>query len=190
LKESDAIDLLKQGDISGLEALVQSYYVPAVRTAYFVSLDRALAEDVAQAAFLHAYEHVDQFDAARPFKPWFLRIVLNDARMAMRKETRTVTLASLATGDEYAPLLLEIPASNPDLDQLLIDAETTAAVWAALGKLSPEQRAAIVLRYYLSLSENEMSAYLDCTPGTVKSRLHRAKRRLRQLLPAWLGPAS
>jgi RNA polymerase sigma factor (sigma-70 family) len=68
----------------------------------------------------------------------------------------------------------------------LVQAETEAAVWAALGELPPAQRTALVLRYYLDLSEAEMAARLDCPPGTVKSRLHNARVRLRTLLPAWV----
>ena len=67
-------------------------------------------------------------------------------------------------------------------------AETQAALWAALGGLSPSARAAIVLRYYLDLSEAEMAARLGVPPGTVKSRLHAARRRLRAIVPAWLRP--
>ncbi|MDQ6693697.1 MAG: sigma-70 family RNA polymerase sigma factor [Chloroflexota bacterium] len=188
MTEQQAIELLKHGDISGLELLVQNYYVLAVRSAYFVNLDRALAEDIVQAAFLRVYERIDQFDAARPFRPWFLRMVVNDAHMAVRKRARLVTLNSEPQDDEYAQFSQELPGSDLALDELMIEAETTEAVWLALGKLSPDQRAVIVLRYYLGLSEAEMSTQLDCTPGTVKSRLHRAKRRLRQLMPTWLGP--
>ena len=74
------------------------------------------------------------------------------------------------------------------LDSQLLAAESEAAIWAALGELSAEQRTAIVLRYYLDLSESEMAARLACPPGTVKSRLYHARRRLRDLLPAWLVP--
>jgi RNA polymerase sigma-70 factor (ECF subfamily) len=188
--EEQAIDLLRHSDISGLEFLVQNYYVLAVRTAYLVNLDRALAEDIVQTAFLRVVERIHQFDAARPFKPWFLRIVVNDARMAMRERTRLISLNGGLEHDEYAPLNSGLLASDAALDELMIQAETTAAVWEALKKLSPEQRAVIVLRYYLGLSEAEMSSQLDSTPGTVKSRLHRARRRLRDLLPAWLGPTT
>src|SRR5439155_18702568 len=68
--------------------------------------------------------------------------------------------------------------------------ETVSTLNAAVALLSPEQRAAIVLRYYLNLSDDEMSARLDCAPGTVRWRLHAARRRLRQLLPAWVAPGA
>lgn len=188
MTETEAIERLRLGDISGLERLVQQYYVPAVRAVYIVSRDRALAEDIVQSAFLRVYERIDQYDASRPFAPWFLRSVVNDAGMAARHEMRLVPLDALSPGGED---VLPLP-NNPDpqLDDLLVSAETSAAIWEALGKLTVEQRAAIVLRYYLDLSEAEMSARMDCPPGTIKSRLHTARHRLRKLLPEWLAPGT
>ena len=69
MEEAEAIARLKQGDVGGLEALVRGHQVQAVRTAYLITRDRALAEDVVQAAFVRAYERVGQFDSERPFDP-------------------------------------------------------------------------------------------------------------------------
>ncbi|HEX8599479.1 MAG TPA: RNA polymerase sigma factor, partial [Chloroflexia bacterium] len=73
---------------------------------------------------------------------------------------------------------------------LAAEAETNDAIWEALGKLQPQHRAVLVLRYYLDLGEAEMSARLDVPAGTVKSRLHSARKHLRALLPSWIAPAS
>jgi RNA polymerase sigma-70 factor, ECF subfamily len=188
MNEAEAIARLKRGDIGGLETLVKLHYVHAVRTVYLISRDRELAEDIVQAAFLRVYERVDQFDAQRPFAPWFLRSVVNDARMSARKQEHVVPLDAASRYNEAG--VPELAAKEIDLDDMLIAAETSEVIWEALGKLSAEQRSAIVLRYYLDLSEAEMSDELDCPPGTVKSRLHTARRRLRELLPSWLGPSA
>ena len=90
MDEAEAIVRLKQGDIGGLEALVQRYQLPALRAAYLITHDRSLAEDVAQAAFLRAYERIDQFDVERPFGPWFLRSVVNDEVKVARRRGRAV----------------------------------------------------------------------------------------------------
>lgn len=177
---------MKHGDIGGLELLVARHYLRAVRTAYLITRNRDLAEDIVQAAFLRAYERIEQFDSSRPFAPWFLRIVINDARISARREDRLVSL-----NNDSQPEGLELPPfpnSNAALDELLIAAETREAIWIALGKLSIEQRSVIVLKYYLGLNETASSQELNCAPGTVKSRLHTARKRLRQLLPAWLDP--
>lgn len=180
MEEHLAIARLKQGDIEALEPLVRAYQVQAVRTAYLIVRDRALAEDLVQAAFLRAFERISLFDASRPFGPWFLRIVLNDALKAARRSGRSVSLnvSETAIGD-----LLTADTSAPDL--LAENMELRQAVWDALGSLSAEQRTAIVQRYYLGMSEAEMSEREQCPPGTIKWRLHKARQRLRSLLRPW-----
>ena len=185
MEEQEAIARLKRGDIGGLEALVHKYQVQAVRTAYLITRDRALAEDIVQAAFLRAYERIGQFDTGRPFGPWFLRSVVNDAVKAAARRERLVPLEVSAEGGQtsLADLLAD---PNPGPADMAEAAEVRQAVWTALGKLPPVQRAAIVLRYYLGLSEAEMAGELACPPGTVKWRLHAARKRLRRLLrPLW-----
>jgi RNA polymerase sigma-70 factor (ECF subfamily) len=185
MEEQEAIARLKRGDIGGMEALVHKYQVQAVRTAYLITRDRALAEDIVQTAFLRAYERIGQFDAGRPFGPWFLRSVVNDAVKAAARRKRQVSLKASPEGEETSLAdLLTDPAPGPD--DLVEAAEIRRIVWNALGKLPPAQRAAIVLRYYLDLSGAEMADELACPPGTVKWRLHAARKRLRTLLrPLW-----
>jgi len=183
--EDKAIARLKRGEVGGLEALVRKYQVQAVRAVYLVTRDRPLAEDIVQAAFLRAYERIGQFDAKRPFGPWFLRSVVNDAVKAAARRERQVSLEASAGGEEasLADLLVD---PNPGPADLAEAAETRQAVWDALGKLPPAQRAAIVLRYYLGLSEAEMANQMACPRGTVKWRLYAARKRLRRLLrPLW-----
>lgn len=172
MTEREAIARLKHGDISGLEILVRSYQKRATQAAYLIVRDWAAAEDIAQAAFLRAYEHIDQFDAARPFGPWFLRSVVNSALMFLEREKRQVPLETPERS--FEELLVA-----PDLTD---DADMRHVVWAALEQLSAPQRAAIVLRYFLDLSEDEMAERLNVPSGTVKWRLHAARKRLRTLL--------
>jgi RNA polymerase sigma-70 factor (ECF subfamily) len=179
IDEQEAVTRLQRGDIGGLELLVRRYQEPALRAAVLVCRDAALAEDLVQAAFVRAYERIGQFDARRPFGPWFIRGVVNDALKAVTRR-RQVPLD---------PAGLETPAPpGDDPEARLAAAETREAVWAVLDELTPPQRAAIVLRYYADLSDAEIAQMLDCPPGTVRRRLHDARRRLRRLLPAWLRP--
>jgi RNA polymerase sigma-70 factor (ECF subfamily) len=186
MEEQEAIARLKRGDVGGLEVLVRGHQVRAVRTAYLITRDRALAEDIVQAAFVRAYERIGQFDSERPFGPWFLRIVVNDAVKAASRRDRWVSLEAGAGAEAVLAELLADP--NPGPADLAEAADTRRAVWEALGRLPPTQRAAIILRYYLDLSEAEMARELACPPGTVKWRLHAARKRLRALLrPLWPG---
>jgi DNA-directed RNA polymerase specialized sigma24 family protein len=87
--ERAAIMRLQQGDIRGLESLMLAWQVPAARVAYLITHDRELAQDIVQSAFIRVYDRIGQFDANRPFGPWFLRIVANDAaRLAKRQRKR------------------------------------------------------------------------------------------------------
>lgn len=175
MNEREAISRLKHGDISGLEALVKLYQKQALHAAYLTTGDYAQAEDVVQAAFLRVYERIEQFDSARPFGPWFLRSVINSALTAVTSRRDL----SLQFGEDE----LEIPSPEPDLLDRLEAAETKEEILSAIEKLPPVERAAIVMRYYLDLNDAEVSHRLSVPPGTVRRRLHDARRRLRRLLP-------
>jgi RNA polymerase sigma-70 factor (ECF subfamily) len=175
MEEREAVARLKRGDVSGLEALVRLYQMQALDASYLVSRDYALAEDIVQASFLRAYERIHQFDGARPFGPWFLRSVVNSTLTTLTNR-RDLSLEA-QTGEA-----VELPSPDPGLEEMLEAAETREEVMAALDRLSPGQRAAIVMRYYLDLSDAEVSHKLDIPPGTVRRRLHDARQRLRRLL--------
>jgi len=177
MDEQMAIARLQQGDISGLETLVRTYHARAVRCAFLVVHDQALALDLAQTAFVKAYERIDQFDARRPFGPWFFTMLLRDARKAAARQASHAHASRLDADGADDPI---DPELNPE--QLWEQREVTRAVLTALAKLSPAERAAIVQRYYLGLSEAEMAAIAGSPHGTIKWRLHAARDRLRLLL--------
>jgi RNA polymerase sigma-70 factor, ECF subfamily len=179
IEEQEAVLRLKGGDIGGLEPLVRAYHAHAVRCALLVVQDQALALDVTQAAFVKAYEHIDQFDAQRSFGPWFLKSVLRDAMKAATRRERTSPLEAPAD-DELSQL--DVPDIQPGPDTLWEQREMAQTVLAALAKLPPAERAAIVQRYYLELSEAEMAKASGSPKGTVKWRLHTARQKLRALL--------
>jgi len=185
MDEREAVAKLKRGDIGGLEVLARAYQLKATRAADLIVRDRSLAEDIVAETLLHIYERIEQFDVSRPFGPWFLRCVINAAREAATQRERHVPLSG---GQGDLEQVLASPMPGPEA--LAERAELRFAVWAALGRLSPAERAAVVQRYYLGLSEQEMAAESGCSPGTIKWRLHQARERLRHWLrPLW-GAAS
>jgi RNA polymerase sigma-70 factor (ECF subfamily) len=175
--EKRAIAQLKCGNLAGLETLVNTYQLQAVRAAALVTGDTALAEDIVQNAFIRAAEKIDQFDSQRPFGPWFYRSVVNDAIKAMNRQKRQVSMDD----DDRVELALLVD-STPLPEESVEDDETRMAVWRALEALSPKQRAAIVLRYYLEMDEKEMAGELHSPTGTIKWWLHTARKRLGLLL--------
>ena len=177
MTEQEAIRALQRGEIDGLACLVRQYQQKAVQAAFLVTQDKGIAQEVVQNAFLRVAERIHQFDMKRPFAPWFMRIVVNDAIKAVQ---RGPDLLSIESGETRFAALLR--AELPSPEEMVAATQLREVVWGALQKLTPKQRAAVVLRYYLEMSEQEMAARLDIAPGTVKWRLHTARERLRQLL--------
>ena len=181
MDEAEAIAQLKSGDITALRTLVEIYQVQAVQVAVLITQDRATAEDIVQNAFLRSYERIAQFDSSRPFRPWFLRMVTNDALKTVAKQKRHVSLE--AREDEtYQHLVDYLDTTLNAPEDIVQRNEVREAIRKAFYKLSPQQKEAIILRYYLGFDEREMSAQMNIASGTVKWHLNAARKRLRSLL--------
>jgi len=178
MDEKQAIQQLKNSDISGLEFLVARHQVKAVRTAYLITRDVGLAEDIVQDSFLQAYRSIRGFDTSRPFEPWFLRSVVHAAVKMMQRSARQVQV-----GDEAdEAVLAELAARVESVEAQVESIEFQNLIWDAMQKLSPRQRAVIVQRYFLEMSEKEMAEEAGTANGTVKWLLNAARERLRGLL--------
>jgi RNA polymerase sigma-70 factor (ECF subfamily) len=176
MDDRESIRRMKEGDIGGLEVLVHRHQARAIRAAYLVTHDQALAEDVVQDTFVRLYHRIRHFDDGRPFEPYLLRSVVNAALNAVRRDRNSISLdadpASLEDMLEHAASV----EAQVEFGQL------AGELLLALSRLSPRQRVAIVQRYYLELSEQEMAQAMEAAPGTIKWLLHAARARLRQLL--------
>lgn len=176
MEEQKVIQRLKQGDIGSLEILVNHHQEKAIRTAYLITQDKALAHDVVQASFISIYKSRHRLDATRPFAPYFFKSVVNGAIRASKKSHKQVSLDEENSGMVEA---LISSAENPE--NLLEEQELRERIERMLAQLSAEQRAVIVLKYYLGYSEQEMADKLQTPKGTIKSRLHKARQQLKRL---------
>lgn len=144
--------------------------------------DHALADDLAQDAFLQAFRKLSQFRADAAFGTWLYRIAYNVFLMHVRARREEVPL------DEAMPPADDEDEGRPGPQQTS-GVETQSVreldVRRALSKLSDDERAAIVQCYYLDRSHEEAAYVLGCPVGTVKSYIFRAKKKLQVLLPAW-----
>lgn len=176
MNDKREMERLSRGDIAALGALVQRYQTKALRAAYLITHDLAQAEDVVSNAFLRVFERAEQYDPQRPFEPWFYRIVVNDAINAVQRRDRTTTFESTGTTRR--------PVDSTDPEAATVLSEERKAVRDALARLTPSQRGAVVMRYFLELSESEMVERTGRSRGTVKRHLHDARARMKQLLTA------
>jgi RNA polymerase sigma-70 factor, ECF subfamily len=178
MDEKQAIYRLKQGDIHGLEFLVNRFQVKAVRVAYLITRDLGLAEEIVQESFVKAYRSIRTFEENRPFEAWFLRNVVNASIKTMQRSARQVEMGEDADETLFAELISSVESVEMQVESL----EIQNRIWDAMQKLSPRQRAVIVQRYYLEMSEKEMAAESGAAVGTIKWLLNAARERLRSLL--------
>jgi RNA polymerase sigma-70 factor (ECF subfamily) len=170
--EAELVSRARRGDGAAFGELVDAFSEVAFRTAYLVTGDAAEAEDAAQEAFVKAYRALDRFREGSPFRPWLLRIVGNTARNRRRSAGRRLGLR----------LRVEAAASAartaPSPEAEVLGEERRRALLDAVNALSPDDRLVIGARYFLDLPEAEIAALAGVAPGTVKSRLFRARARL------------
>jgi RNA polymerase sigma-70 factor (ECF subfamily) len=176
MDDLQAIQRLKDGDIGGLETLVARYQTKAVRAAFLITHDETLAEDVVQDTFIRIYQRIRHFDTSQPFEPYLLRSVVNAALNAAQKADRHLSMEGNL--DQVEALLSQAASAESEVEYI----QLKQRIIAALASLKPRQRAVVIQRYYLEMSEKEMAVALDAPPGTVKWLLNTARARLRSLL--------
>lgn len=180
MEDRIAISLIKQGNLNGLETLVNRYQAKAAHAAYLITQDRALAEDAAQSAFVKAAERIHQFDDERPFPPWFFRIVINNALKLTKRMKRQTSLDDL--DEDASALSTWLVDSAPQPEPSLEAKQIREHILQAIQSLPPEQRAVVVMRYYLDMSEADMSAKMERPLSSIKWWLRDARKRLSELI--------
>jgi RNA polymerase sigma-70 factor (ECF subfamily) len=168
--EASLIRQARRGSADAIESLVRRHWDSAHRAAFLIVHDAAAAEDIAQEAMLAAVRSIDGFDRRRPFRPWLHRIVVNRSLDWLRARARRPELSADAAGEMAGTAA----GSDALSDELML----------ALGELDPDQRALIVMRHLLGYRSAELARMLDMPAGTVRTRLARGLKRLRELLEA------
>lgn len=160
-----------QGDEEAFTRIVETYQRPVFNLCYRMLGQAQEAEDAAQETFWRAYQHLRRYDQQRPFATWLLSIAAHYCIDQQRKR-RLPTLALELMPDEDAP----DPAPNPE--RVFAQLEEKGQLQSLLARLGPQDRAAIILRYWYEFSEEEIAKTLQLTVSAVKSRLHRARKEL------------
>ena len=177
-EEAALVARARQGDEAAWTALVRRHQEPVFRLAYLMLGARpdetAAAEDVTQEAFVNAYLKLDQFEDGRPLRPWLLAIAANLAR----NRRRSVGRYWAALRRWWEKVQVEKEATTPAEERR----DDARVLWQAIRRLSADHQQALYLRYFLDMAEAEMAEVLDVAPGTVKSRLYRARQALADVL--------
>jgi RNA polymerase sigma factor (sigma-70 family) len=176
--EQRLIVAAKAGDQHAFAQLLTRHQAVAFRAAYLVTGSAAEAEDATQEACVKAWLAVGRFRPTAPFRPWLVRIAINEARNRRRGAGRRGALALRVSAD---PANL---GSAPSAETAMLAREDRARPTSAVGRLREDDQLVIAARYFLGLSEAETATALRVRRGTVKSRLSRALGRLHAQLEA------
>ena len=153
------------------------------RSAYVFALqltsDSELARDVAQDSALKFFQHIDRFDAEQPIEPWLYAIVRNRVRDLSRRE-KLRKHESLDGWLEKGRVEPADPSAGPAA--VAEHDELRQRIWASISELSEAHREIIALRDYQDLSYREIAEVLSIPEGTVMSRLHTARKSLREII--------
>jgi len=172
----------KSGDISAFETLVGRYERKIFRLAQNITQNREDAEDVMQESFLKAYEHLDNFQGNSRFYTWLVRISVNQALMKLRKRRPNVVSLDeeMDTGEELMPR--EVQDWGPSPEERYKQTELSEILSSTIAELDPSFRIVFQLRDIEELSTEETAEALGLSVPAVKSRLLRARLKLRQKL--------
>ncbi len=185
--DADLVLAARRGDRDAFRTLYERYHRRAYTLALGVVRQPDDALDVVQDAFIKAHKYLDKFEGASSFYTWLYRIVMNLAIDHIRKHRRHKPVeldeTRLGDGSDNAvdeTLLPKILGGNPG--RALLDKQIRARIDAALETLSDNHRAVLVMRELEGLSYEEMAAAMECSKGTIMSRLFHARKNMQKQL--------
>lgn len=189
--EDFSLEALRAGDRLEFARLVEAYSGVIYRLGLKMLDDPQDAEDVLQETFIKAFRHLKNFDGRSSLSTWLYRIATNEALMMLRKRKNV----SISIDEPFESQENEAPLEEPRQivdwccmpEEELMSSEAHAYMDQAVDQLSPSLRAVFVLRDIEGLSTEETSAVLNLSEAAVKTRLSRARMRLRELLTAYFG---
>ena len=174
----ELVEQARNGDAAAFGELVQRYQASVFNVCYRMTGERREAEDLAQEAFIRAYQRFNLFDVQKPFGPWIRRVAVNVCLNQMqRKAIGDIEL------DEERHTAAAPTLQSPE--KILETAQTAQALRAALLELPLHYRAVIELRHFQELSYTEIAGQLRLPVSDVKSHLFRARRLLAEKLRSY-----
>jgi RNA polymerase sigma-70 factor (ECF subfamily) len=174
LEEEVLVRQMKNGDKSSFDLLYDKYKNIALRTAYLITGNLPDSEDVVQDTFVKVWLHREELKNESGFKAWMLQILVRTAYRFCKKKSREVP-------DDEAVLLADSGSGSYSLEQVLAK-EQARLLAESVRNLPVKQRTVVILFYYQECSVSEIASICGCLEGTVKSRLHTARAKLKKML--------
>jgi RNA polymerase sigma factor (sigma-70 family) len=169
-EDADLALALREGDEAAVRTMYERFGGLVFTVANRMLQDWQRAEEVTQHVFLQAWRNAEQLEPGRDFAPWLATIARSAAIDVLHREQRRLT-GSLDVADPADSALVTLP---PSAEQI----ETVWSVRAAIGALEPDERQIVKMQHIDGHTHAEIAERLDIAVGTVKSRSHRAHRRL------------
>lgn len=173
--DQENVNRMLEGDEAAFEQLFDTYHKKLYRMAYLISGNHADSEDIVQETFLKCYLNRSKLKDSACFEGWLCRILTRTAwkigKSSKREEPVEELWKQKENGYQQGPL------------EALLNNQQRESVWEAVKRLPVKQRTAVVLYYYNQLSAKEVAKAMGCLEGTVKSRLHTARKNLERILP-------
>ena len=175
ISDGQLVTRIRQGEIEALGELYERYKTQVYRTALSITHDERAAEDILQDTFLRVYTYAESIDETVTLGPWLYRVTVNVAYTWSNRVKRWVhifrdTFERLASPAKWRP------------EMIVEDQEWKQILWQSIEALPPHHRVVIVLHYLEGLSLKEISYITDVPVGTVKSRLHYAREKLKKAI--------
>jgi RNA polymerase sigma-70 factor (ECF subfamily) len=177
MDEKELIRRSQTGDGEAFGVLIERYKGKVFSLAYGFTRDRTAADDLAQEVFIKAYFSLPRFKAKSEFGTWLYRISVNHAKDYLRKNRSRLRDVSLDDIGEQ-----RLAAADKSQEDIQSEEERRALVLRVLERLPEKYRTILTLRDIEGMSYEDISRILGLSPGTVDSRLHRARQKLRQRL--------
>lgn len=174
MKAETIVQKLKNGDIQALRLVYELFYRSTLQAAFFVTKDAGLAEDAAHEVFLKLQSKIGQLEDPSKLETWLCRMATNNARDVLRHRSKSKLFA------EARGIYIQSQSISPET--VMLDNEEKKLIQGVIGHLQLEYKHVIYLKYYRKMSIEDISKILGIPDGTVKSRLNRARIKIKKIL--------
>ena len=179
--ERELIKRAKKGCVNSFEALILSCKEKAYNIALRYMKNEEDALDALQESFIKIYRHLPKFNEQSRFDTWVYRIVVNSCNDMLRKNSKISYSDNIYRSDDENDVEIEIADNAPGPEKTLERKEDSKYIIECLNKLNDEHREIVVLRDINGFSYEEIAEILDCSIGTVKSKISRARQKFKEV---------